>query len=125
MQVIIGGAYNGKRSFVEQQLQGKSAAWYDGEIPTAVTADYVVLTGFEQLIVHGMDELKLAQQLFAQIMTIDAQVICICDDIGRGIVPIEKEERFKRDALGRLYQLLMKEANSVIRIWYGLAETLK
>lgn len=125
MQVIIGGAYNGKTAYVKQQLQGQQAIWYDGEIPLTADADCIVLTGLDQLVMQGTDELVVAQAIYARIGQLDAQVICICTDIGRGIVPMDKEQRFMRDALGRLYQLLMQEASAVTRIWYGLAETLK
>lgn len=124
MDVIIGGAYNGKRAYVEQLLVGKDAAWYAGEIPETVSAEIVVLTDFEQLVGDG-DELEMAQALFVRIQQIDAHVVCVCTDIGRGIVPMERRERLLRDTLGRLYQLLFREASTVTRIWYGLAQPLK
>ena len=52
-------------------------------------------------------------------------VIFILTDIGRGIVPMDAEQRALRDACGRLYQQLIAQADEVTRIWYGLAQTLK
>nr|WP_255723436.1 bifunctional adenosylcobinamide kinase/adenosylcobinamide-phosphate guanylyltransferase [Sporosarcina sp. ACRSL] len=55
----------------------------------------------------------------------EKDVIFILTDIGRGIVPMDAEQRALRDACGRLYQRLIAQADEVTRIWYGLAQTLK
>lgn len=52
-------------------------------------------------------------------------LICICTDIGRGIVPLKKEDRKLRDTCGRLYQQLFQKSEKVIRIWYGIPQLLK
>ncbi|MNH44150.1 adenosylcobinamide kinase/adenosylcobinamide-phosphate guanylyltransferase [compost metagenome] len=49
----------------------------------------------------------------------------IVTDMGRGVVPMEKQARLLRDTCGRLYQALFAEAERVIRIWYGIAEQIK
>jgi len=46
-------------------------------------------------------------------------------DMGRGVVPMEKQARLLRDTCGRLYQALFAEAEQVVRIWYGIGEQLK
>ncbi len=125
MHIIIGGAYNGKTNYIENLLQGQPYEIYAGTIPATSDAAIIVIKDFENMIVPGADELAAAQEIFTRILNLDATVYCVCTDIGRGIVPMDKEERFLRDALGRLYQLLMQEAETVTRIWYGLAERLK
>jgi len=49
----------------------------------------------------------------------------IVTDMGRGVVPMEKQARLLRDTCGRLYQALFAEAEQVVRIWYGIGEQLK
>ena len=49
MHVIIGGAHNGKREFVQElltELNEEDISWYEGEIPNPGT-DAVVLAGIE------------------------------------------------------------------------------
>lgn len=131
MQVIIGGAYNGKGHYVREQLANKQAYFYDGEIPTAKfsATDYVVIQHVDKLLVplKQLGEVTAAHTIAAQLRALDAQtnVICICTDMSRGIVPLEAEARFLRDACGRLYQQLFQQSEQVIRIWYGLAQQLK
>ena len=128
MHIVFGGAYNGKRQHVLAQLANESYEEYSGEIPNEASKT-VIISNFEQLVMkyRQIDELEVAKTITAQIIALSKQVkvICICNDIGRGIVPIDKDERFIRDACGRVYQALFKEAESIVRIWYGIAERIK
>lgn len=135
MQVVIGGAYNGKRKYVENQLANippEKCYFYEGMIPKSdsfMKDDVIIISDFERIIENDLDldELQIAIKLFEEIQRLDLQanVICICTDIGRGIVPIKKEDRKLRDACGRLYQQLFAHSESVIRIWYGIPKQLK
>lgn len=51
--------------------------------------------------------------------------IVILTDIGRGIVPMDPEMRALRDSCGRLFQRIMKQADEVIQIWYGIPKLIK
>ena len=128
MHIVFGGAYNGKRQYVLAQLANERYEEYSGEIPSEASKT-VIISNFEQLVMtyRQMDELEVAKTIVAQITALSrqAKVICICNDIGRGIVPIDKDERFIHDACGRVYQALFKEAESIVRIWYGIAERIK
>lgn len=131
MHVIIGGAYNGKRNYVLKKLGNCSYVIYEGEIPTGIVPnqEYVIISDFEKLVVSysHYDELEIAEMIVAELKSLQkrSNIICICTDIGRGIVPIEKEQRFIRDACGRVYQRLFKEAETVTRVWYGIPEVIK
>ena len=54
---------------------------------------------------------------------LDAVVIGI--EVGNGIVPIDKDERQKRDMIGSLQIKLAKSADSVIRVICGLGTKIK
>ena len=128
MHIVFGGAYNGKRKYVLTQLVSEPYEEYSGEIPSEACKT-VIISNFEQLVMtyRQMDELEVAKIIVAQIKALSKQVkvICICNDVGRGIVPIDRDERFIRDACGRVYQALLQEAESIVRIWYGIAERVK
>lgn len=52
-------------------------------------------------------------------------VILICDEVGGGIVPVDKEERDYRECVGRVLCELAKEAESVERVYCGIGQTIK
>ncbi|BDH62220.1 hypothetical protein MTP04_23500 [Lysinibacillus sp. PLM2] len=135
MKTIVGGAYNGKRKYVEDLLREQRISYelFEGYIPDKIdfisNNGHLVICNFEQIILNylELDEETIVDQLFQKIKALDKQskVICICTDFGRGIVPIDKKERKLRDTCGRLYQKLFQESSSVIRIWYGIPQILK
>lgn len=135
MQVVIGGAYNGKRKFVKKELLKTVSGnhhFFEGEIPEKSLfskEDILVIGNLEKLILQRvhLDEETIAKYIFNALIELDqqAKVICICTDIGRGVVPLLKEERKLRDSCGRLYQKLFTESESIIRIWYGIPQVLK
>ncbi|MCG7343870.1 bifunctional adenosylcobinamide kinase/adenosylcobinamide-phosphate guanylyltransferase [Sporosarcina sp. ACRSL] len=126
MRVIIGGAHNGKRTYVRRMLADVPHHWVDCsasnvEIPSD---GKVVIDRIEQWLAQTeMTESEAVEFIVKAIEEKD--VIFILTDIGRGIVPMDAEQRALRDACGRLYQRLIAQADEVTRIWYGLAQTLK
>lgn len=126
MHIFIGGAHNGKRAYVKKLLkeQGKSnVQWIEG-MPPQHGENPLVIAGIESWLA----ETELSEDaLFPYLMEsfTNREVILILTDIGRGIVPVEHEQRHLRDVCGRLYQRLFSEANEVTRIWYGIAQIVK
>ncbi|GGA21519.1 bifunctional adenosylcobinamide kinase/adenosylcobinamide-phosphate guanylyltransferase [Psychrobacillus lasiicapitis] len=124
MHVIFGGAFNGKRAYVENRIQGRSVQWMNAEedIP-------VLLSNTEVVVVYGVENLeqtKLEDWLeHLDRWNTKVEVIVIATEIGRGIVPMEATARRLRDDVGRFYQKLFTKAESVTRIWYGIAQTIK
>ncbi len=51
--------------------------------------------------------------------------IVIATEIGGGLVPVDPEERARREAAGRLACLLVERADTVIRVCCGLPQLLK
>lgn len=135
MYVILGGAHNGKRAYVETriaQLPEKKLIVCEGQLPKLeeVSENHrYIISDFEQIVLPYLHEPEehVAQQIFGQIEQIaaHAEVFCICTDTSRGVVPLEKNARQLRDTCGRLYQKLCNEAQTVIRVWYGIPQRLK
>ncbi|WP_107841616.1 bifunctional adenosylcobinamide kinase/adenosylcobinamide-phosphate guanylyltransferase [Metasolibacillus meyeri] len=132
MHVYIGGAYNGKRNYVKQHYQHKVQHLFEGHIPedTAFESQDVIIIGrFEQLVQQHahLTEDEIVARLMEKLKQLDRQatLVCICTDMGRGIVPLEKEQRFLRDTCGRLYQAMFAHSEQVIRIWYGIPQIMK
>lgn len=128
MHIIIGGAYNGKRNYVTTMLAGREAEWFEGVIPSdrqhLDTDQVMVVAGIEKWLAETkLSETDAIDHVLSAVAGRD--VIVVLTDIGRGIVPIDAQQRKLRDACGRLYQRLIAEADEVTRIWYGLTQTLK
>ena len=126
MHVIIGGAHNGKRDFVKRLLEDVQYQWVN------FSADDLEITSGNKVVIDRIEHWLAQTELpeadaveFILKMVEGKDVIFILTDIGRGIVPMDAEQRKLRDACGRLYQRLIAEADEVTRIWYGLAQTLK
>lgn len=49
----------------------------------------------------------------------------ICDEVGCGVVPLQRKDRERREAIGRLCCQLAREAQAVYRLQCGLAMQLK
>lgn len=130
MYIVIGGAANGKRKFVREMMTAE-AKWFGDEEPLDLTQlselsaeQPAVVCSVEQWMAAHLDDEEHAINQFVNAL-IGKNVILIITDIGRGIVPMDSEERALRDACGRLNQQVMKVAKEVTRVWYGIPQKLK
>ena len=126
MQIFIGGAHNGKRTYVKELLKAQAKSnipWMEGALPSP-SDEPVVIAGLEKWLLNcQLSEEEAIQQVMAALK--NREVILILTDIGRGIVPMEAKQRQVRDTCGRLYQRLVEEADEVTHIWYGIPKKVK
>lgn len=130
MHVFIGGAYNGKTDYVMTLLEDQEAVLVDGYLPESIPeCDVLVIKGLEKwLITQNLEEDEaLVNTILTRLQALEENrtLYIIVTDMGRGVVPMEKQARLLRDTCGRLYQALFAEAERVIRIWYGISEQIK
>lgn len=129
MYIILGGAYNGKRQYVTGRFQQVKLLEGNFLKYTYQHGDVVAIGSFEktvQALIH-LPEDEIVEEMLATLLKIDktCTLICICTDMTRGIVPIDRVDRKVRDCCGRLYQKLCVQNAEVIRIWYGIPQILK
>ena len=98
MILIIGGRGAGKREFARETL---------GCDPKNTLA-----------ALHELDPLPSLEELLGY-------EAVICDEVGCGVVPLERADRERREAIGRLCCALAREAQAVYRLQCGLAMRLK
>lgn len=130
MHVFIGGAYNGKTDYVMKLLAGQKVELVDGDLPDGTpTCDVLVIRNIEKWLVTQdlEDDEPLVRTILTRLKTLEENcaLYIIVTDMGRGVVPMEKQARLLRDTCGRLYQALFSEAEQVVRIWYGIGERIK
>ena len=78
----------------------------------------------KDLLSEGMEESEVQLTILSWVAT-HPNTILICDELGNGIVPLEKMERIWREQTGRLMIELAKQAERVERILCGLGQRLK
>ncbi|MGE7793889.1 bifunctional adenosylcobinamide kinase/adenosylcobinamide-phosphate guanylyltransferase [Lysinibacillus fusiformis] len=130
MHVFIGGAYSGKTDYVMRLYEQHEVVLIDGDLPDIAPAcEILVIQHMEKwLMTQNLVEDELVVQSVLTKLSALAQhcsLALIVTDMGRGVVPMEKQARLLRDTCGRLYQALFAEAEQVVRIWYGIGEQLK
>ncbi|MGE7916034.1 bifunctional adenosylcobinamide kinase/adenosylcobinamide-phosphate guanylyltransferase [Lysinibacillus xylanilyticus] len=130
MHVFIGGAYSGKTDYVMNLLADQKVELVDGYVPDDTPAsDVLVIKNLEKWLVTQdlEDDEVIVRTILTRLKTLEENcaLYIIVTDMGRGVVPMEKQARLLRDTCGRLYQALFAEAEHVVRIWYGIGEQVK
>lgn len=122
MDLIIGGAYQGKRDFAIHTL-----GIPEEDIFTCTDAHI----DFTKPCIDRLEEFTLAcvREKQDPLEILKAQDLSkktiICMDVFCGVVPIDAELRLWRHTTGLVCQYLAKNADRVIRIFCGLEQRLK
>lgn len=144
MQLIIGGAYSGKRKIVKDQFDDFGFSWLSSYDEASIGSwkdewqkdTHLVLEGWENWLrgdVRLSIPLKDLREKYNQMFRIfldeetlrNTQVILIMLEMGKGIVPIEAEERQLRDLAGWIQQDAALLAENVSYVWHGLSRQMK
>jgi len=100
MILVIGGSGSGKREYVKSLNIPESDIQYD----------------LHELVFGG--EAPTLEELLKK-------KIVVCDEVGSGVIPLDKDERLKREATGRLCCKLAEQAERVIRMVAGIPIIIK
>ena len=80
---------------------------------------------FAARAVRDVQELACGAALPALVDRLAEKDIVIATELGGGLVPVDRAEREKREAAGRLACLLAARAETVVRVCCGLPQVLK
>ena len=114
MVLIIGGAAQGKLDFARRELG--VVAWNDGTI------------GNEKCIYNlhrALRQQPEADTALEAWLEAHPEGVVICDEVGCGVVPMDREERAWREQVGRTCCRLAERAAAVYRVTCGLGVRLK
>lgn len=114
MVLIIGGLAAGKREYVRDTY-----GYRPEDMADALLDDHPVLYNLQDLVRCDPGD---AESLLPALL--DKKIV-ICNEVGGGIVPLDKGERFWREACGRLCVKLAAEAQRVVRLSCGIPQVLK
>lgn len=107
MILVIGGSNSGKLEFIKKEY-----GYDNNDIADGVINEKPVIYNLQNIDNVNID------------MLLNKEVI-ICNEIGCGIVPVEKCERDRREKIGRLCIELAKYAKLVIRVQCGIPIYIK
>lgn len=129
MILVTGGMAQGKRSFVERELAGEGPVlWVDGAAATAEelcsAAFCFNFHAFVRRVLSGEVEADLNALVERLLAELPERVI-IADQIGCGIVPLEREERLYREETGRACCRLAAGASQVWLVTCGIGRRIK
>ena len=124
MEMIIGGAYQGKAAYAKAQFP--DVDWkFGGEITEEELLKAAGVLGLQEYIRKalkaGEDLTGLAEKLAQQ----DTDVILVSEEVGYGIVPADAFERQYREAVGRVCTALAAKSRRVTRVVCGIGTVLK
>lgn len=115
MELVIGGLFQGKTEYINNT--------YDLCLKESVYFSKFMNDEFIVLLNCHMFEGDLRKY----ITTLDQnrKLIVSTSVVGNAIVPINRSEREFRDNVGINNKYLAEHSSTVVRVWNGLAETIK
>lgn len=126
MILITGGSYEGKTEYAV-----KSLGISDDEIVDGKSCDFMKLHSskavrnfhllVKRLIENNMDAVEFVREIYAK----NPKIIIISDEIGCGIIPLEKDDRLWREETGRSCCKAAELSEAVVRISCGIASVIK
>lgn len=111
MIFVIGGFASGKRKFVLDHL-----GFSDDDVSCDVFSEKPVFFGVESLENQDLD------RVFSLLCE---KKVVISQEIGCGIIPLAREQREQREAIGQLCCRLAQEAEEVYRLTAGIGRKIK
>lgn len=108
MIMITGGCFQGKTEFAKKQFPGLE-----------------LVDHFEQKIRNCIRQSQDVGTYTKTFIQEHPDAVVLMDEIGNGIVPLDKEERLWREAAGRAGCMLAEKAEKVYRVMAGCGIRIK
>ena len=119
MELIIGGAYQGKLTYAREKYGLKDEDIYtcgeDGELDLSARC----IRRLEEYVWGCMKKGAEPSLDFRE------DAVLISRDVSAGVVPMDPEQRAWREAVGRYLSALASRADTVTRVFCGLPQRLK
>lgn len=124
MEMVIGGAFQGKAAFAEKMYPGIS--WVKGnEISREELFSARGVVGFHEFIKKEMEQGSSVEDLAEELIRKNPEVILVSDEVGYGVVPVDAFQRAYREAVGRTCTKLASFSRKVTRVVCGIGTVIK
>lgn len=125
MKFIVGGAFQGKLDYAAKEYKVNKCDIIKGEELTEnMNVEGKCLTEYHLFIKKMLLENKDPLSITEQIIEKNPNII-IMNEIGSGIIPMEKQDRIWREQVGRVGCYLAENAETMERVICGIAVKLK
>ena len=120
--LLIGGRGQGKRDLATRLFRLRDEDFLDGaacdpaSLPNAAALNKLQLLT-RRMLEQGQSPAELLPALIGKVV--------ICDELGCGIVPVDRADEDWRESTGRLCCDLAAQAELVVRVTAGLPQVLK
>lgn len=125
MNLIIGGAYQGKLDFAKNKFSLSDEQIFHCIDNLDIDFNFICINHIENFVLYCIKNNLNALEIFRANKPLWQDSILISNDIFCGVVPISAEARAWREATGHLLAYLSQEADTVTRIFCGLEQKLK
>lgn len=126
MKFITGGAYQGKRNFAINRLNIDEKYICDGNVfdinkifNSKCIDNYHIF--IKNLVLKDINPVEFTENLLMK----NKDIVIIMNEIGCGIVPVDKNERFWREMCGKCGCIIAEKAETVIRVVCGTGVVIK
>lgn len=126
MIMITGGAFQGKRECLkrlykisENEILSGAECLFDDVFTAAAIADYHELV--RRLINEKIDPVEFTEKLCRE----NKNAAVIINEIGCGIIPLERSERIYRGEVGKAGCIIAANCDTVVRVFCGIPEVIK
>ena len=123
MKMITGGAYQGKTEFVKKHFGCEILDGESCDFESVFTAECV--NEFHQLVKRLIEKNEDVIAFTERLCRENPDLIVIINEIGCGIVPLEKSDRIWREQVGRTGSLIAKNSDTVVRLICGIPTVIK
>lgn len=124
MELIIGGAYQGKGRYAQEKL-GVDDIFSCAQDQTDLPFDRSCIADLERYALACVRAGKSSVAYLRAHRDLWTHCIFIADDISAGVVPVDPEMRAWREETGRLLAYLAGEATHVHRVFCGIGAVIK
>lgn len=120
MKLIISGRGGGKEEYVVNR-------WHVQPQPCTYneTLRLPFITEFQDVLRQVMEKGIQLESYLQELFTNNPQAVILCDEVGMGIVPLDKQERLWREMVGRACCLIAQNSDEVIRLVCGIPQIIK
>jgi len=111
-----------------KRLTYKEGAAYNTTVDDTITANDTITvdtTADDTITADTTAKTMSAAEIINDIYEANPDIILICDEVGGGIVPLKKEDRIYREAVGRALCCAVKKSDRVERVMCGIGQCLK
>ncbi len=127
VEVYTGGAFQGKLEYVlEKKGYGRDSVLEGAVInPLTCTSGYKIINHFHEFVRNYADKPEEVNSFAEMLVRTRDDIIIITDQVGCGIVPLDRTEREWRELHGRVMCRLASNAKHVERIICGTGQVIK